>query len=55
MKTNYEDIIGRKVSVVVDRPLGTAHPKYKNLIYGLNYGYIKGIEANDGETKIVTF
>lgn len=37
------------VTVTVDRALGSVHPKYNDLIYPINYGYIKGIMANDGE------
>ena len=33
------------VTVTVDRPLGSSHPKYKDLYYPINYGYIKGVIA----------
>ena len=46
-----DSIIGRKVQVIVDRPLGSAHPKHNSLIYPVNYGYIKGIIAGDGEDQ----
>jgi inorganic pyrophosphatase len=36
------------VTVIIDRPLGSKHPKYGN-IYPINYGYIEGIKAPDGE------
>ncbi len=42
-------VIGKTVTVTVDRPLGTYHPKHKDIFYSLNYGYIKGIVAGDGE------
>lgn len=42
-------IIGKKVKVTVDRPLGTYHPEHKQLYYSINYGYIDGIMAPDGE------
>ena len=45
------DIIGKTVKVVVDRPLGTYHPKHKNIYYSVNYGYIPGIIAPDGEEQ----
>ena len=45
------DIIGKTVKVVVDRPLGTYHPKHNNLYYSVNYGYIPGIIAPDGEEQ----
>lgn len=44
-------IIGSHVTVIVDRPLGSYHPKHKNLYYPINYGYIKGIMAPDGEEQ----
>ena len=45
------DIIGKTVKVVVDRPLGTYHPKHKNIYYSVNYGYIPGVFAPDGEEQ----
>lgn len=45
------DIIGKTVTVTVDRPLGSHHPVYKELRYPVNYGYIKGIMAPDGEEQ----
>lgn len=45
------DIIGRTVKVVVDRPLGTCHPKHKTVYYSVNYGYIPDVIAPDGEEQ----
>ena len=42
------DFIGKVVTVKVDRPLGSKHPEY-GLIYTLNYGYVPGVMAPDGE------
>ena len=44
-------MIGRVVTVVVDRPLGTCHPNHKDIFYSVNYGYIPGIPAPDGEEQ----
>lgn len=44
-------MIGKKVKVIVDRPLGSYHPKYKDLYYPINYGYVEGIIAPDGEEQ----
>lgn len=44
-------MIGRTVTVAVDRPLGSRHPEYPELIYLVNYGYIPGILAGDGEEQ----
>ena len=45
---NTADFIGKVVTVKVDRPLGSQHPVY-GLIYPLNYGYVPGVMAPDGE------
>ncbi|MFR6331122.1 MAG: inorganic pyrophosphatase [Eisenbergiella sp.] len=44
-------MLGDIVTVTVDRPLGSFHPEYKNLYYPVNYGYVKGIAAPDGEEQ----
>ena len=44
-------MIGSIVSVIVDRPLGTFHPKHKDIFYSVNYGYIPGVMAPDGEEQ----
>lgn len=44
-------MIGDIVTVTVDRPLGSYHPKYKDMYYPINYGYIEGIIAPDGEEQ----
>ena len=35
-------------SIVIDRPKHTAHPRYPDLIYPLNYGYIENTSTGDG-------
>ena len=44
-------MVGKTVKVIIDRPLGSRHPKYKDMIYPINYGYIEGIIAPDGEEQ----
>ena len=44
-------MLGKIVKVTVDRPMGTYHPKYKDIYYPINYGYIEGIMALDGEEQ----
>ena len=46
-----DSVIGRTVTVTVDRPLGSYHPKHKDIYYPINYGYIEGIMAPDGEEQ----
>jgi inorganic pyrophosphatase len=41
--------LGKIVTVTVDRPTGSRHPKFKDLVYSQNYGHIEGIFAPDGE------
>ena len=42
-------MLGKIVKVIVDRPLGTYHPKQKDLFYPVNYGYVEGTISGDGE------
>ena len=46
-------MLGKIVKVIVDRALGSHHPNYKDLIYPINYGYVEGIIAADGEEQDV--
>jgi hypothetical protein len=41
--------LGRTVDVTVDRPLGSSHPEHPELVYQLNYGFVPGTVAGDGE------
>ena len=34
--------------VVLDRPKGNVHPRYPDLIYPLDYGYLENTSAADG-------
>ena len=45
---NTSNYLGQTVSVVMDRPLGSKHPKH-GFIYPVNYGYIPNIISGDGE------
>ena len=44
-------MLGQTVTVLMDRPMGTYHPKHKDMYYSVNYGYIPGIMAADGEEQ----
>lgn len=44
-------MIGDIVKVTVDRPLGSYHPEHKDMYYPVNYGYIQGLIAPDGEEQ----
>lgn len=51
VRKNLDSVIGRNITVTVDRSLGSYHPKHKDMYYPINYGYIKGIMAADGEEQ----
>ena len=34
--------------LVIDRPKGSRHPRYSNVIYEVDYGYLKGTTSMDG-------
>ena len=47
-KVNAKDYLGKQVTVIVDRPLGSKHPKH-GFMYLLNYGYIPNTISGDNE------
>ena len=46
---NCASVIGSIVTVTVDRPMGSVHPKHRDIFYPINYGYVEGITVPDGE------
>ena len=44
----FDEWVGRTIDIVVDRPLGSAHPRDPDFVYEVNYGYIPGTMAPDG-------
>ena len=34
--------------IIIDRPKGTAHPKYPDFVYSVDYGYLKNTSSMDG-------
>jgi inorganic pyrophosphatase len=49
---DYWDALDHLVSqsrVCIDRPRGTPHPHYSDFIYPLDYGYLEGTTAADGD------
>ncbi len=34
--------------IVIDRPKGSAHPRFSDFIYPLDYGYVEGTTSMDG-------
>lgn len=45
------DYLGKEVFVKIDRPLGSVHPEYSDLIYKINYGYLPNTCASDGKEQ----
>ncbi|MGC9467074.1 MAG: inorganic pyrophosphatase [Anaerolineae bacterium] len=35
--------------IVIDRPKGSGHPRHRSVTYPLDYGYLKGTGAIDGD------
>lgn len=55
-KKNRPDMsqyLGKTVEITVDRPLGSTHPKYPDIVYPVNYGYLAGVPGGDGEDQDV--
>lgn len=44
-----KNFLGKEVKVIIDRPLGSYHQKYKDIFYSVNYGFIPNTKAGDGE------
>lgn len=43
-----KDFLGRSVTIKIDRPLGSKHPKH-GFVYEVNYGFVPDTKAPDGE------
>lgn len=37
-----------KITAIIDRPLGSRHPRHPDMLYTVNYGYVPGVLAGDG-------
>ncbi len=54
MDTNNSDFwrtldeLVRQSKIVIDRPKGTAHPRFPNFIYKVDYGYLENTSSMDG-------
>lgn len=42
------DNLVRESEIVIDRPKGTVHPRYQDLVYKVDYGYLKNTFSMDG-------
>jgi inorganic pyrophosphatase len=43
------DTLVEQHSITIDRPCGTAHPRYPDIIYPLDYGYLEGTHSGDDD------
>lgn len=43
------DELIRTSEIVIDRPRGSAHPRYPEMIYPVDYGYLKDSASMDGQ------
>ena len=50
-KMSMIHLLGKSVTVCVDRPIGSSHPQYPNTIYPVNYGYVPNILGGDGQPQ----
>ncbi|MPY65859.1 inorganic pyrophosphatase [Deinococcus sp. SDU3-2] len=49
MKPDLTSFLGQTVRVIVDRPLGSVHPRHADLVYPVNYGEVPGTVSGDGQ------
>lgn len=45
---NYLDRLIAESKIVIDRPAGSSHPRYPDLVYPLDYGYLEATTSADG-------
>ena len=45
---NYDDYLNKNITVKIDRPMGSKHPKH-GFIYPVNYGFVPNTISGDGE------
>lgn len=48
-KALVKSFLGKTVTLKTDRPVGTVHPRYPDLVYPVNYGHIPNILGGDGK------
>jgi inorganic pyrophosphatase len=41
------DILCENHKIIIDRPKGSRHPKYSNMIYQYDYGYLENAKSGD--------
>lgn len=43
------DSLLERNKIVIDRPKGSVHPRFSDIVYALDYGYLDGVSSTDGE------
>ena len=46
--TDARQFLGMTVTVRIDRPLGSQHPRHDDIYYPVNYGFVPGTLSPDG-------
>jgi inorganic pyrophosphatase len=46
---DYLDQLIGSSQIVIDRPKGSTHPRYPEIVYPLDYGYLAGTASADGD------
>jgi inorganic pyrophosphatase len=52
LKDDFWEYLDRLIAssqIVIDRPTGSRHPRYPEITYPLDYGYLAGTSSADGE------
>ncbi len=50
-KPSLQYLLGKTVTVVIDRPKGSTHPHHPRLVYPIHYGYVPDLTGGDGEPQ----
>jgi len=45
----YLDELIAQSKIIIDRPKGSVHPRYPQIVYELDYGYLDGTKSSDNE------
>ena len=56
-KSFWEELnqLAKTNTIILDRPKGKSHPRYPEMIYPFDYGYLEGTTAGDGDGIDVWF
>jgi inorganic pyrophosphatase len=49
----YFTMLNKTITIEIDRPIGTLHPKRENIYYPINYGFVPGLMGGDNEEQDV--